>query len=91
MTTGLYHTFGHSARRAMTRGPTFEFGSLGRGDVLQSGERYRLFAMKDPNQVARFRALTDDPQLVMRLVYGDVYGNCWLHDIDEVQPLDECP
>jgi hypothetical protein len=75
----------------LTRTSTFEFGSLSRGDVLQAGERHRLFAMRDPNQVARFRALTDDAQLVIKVVYGDVYGNCWQYANDEVVPLERCP
>lgn len=57
------------------------------GSVLKPGEELRLFEIdKDPANAERLGALVADPGFAFRIVYADVYGNCWATTTAAVEP-----
>jgi hypothetical protein len=71
-------------------GPRF-YAIVRPGSVLKPGEELLLFEIdKDPVNAARLDALVADPGFALRIVYADVYGNCWVTTTAAVEPA-ACP
>jgi hypothetical protein len=68
------------------------FTGIGPGSVLKTDYPINLVGVWDNDSIARrVEFLITSKRFNLRLVYSDVYGNCWQLDNEKVTPLDECP
>jgi hypothetical protein len=66
-------------------------GALSPGSVLKSGEELILFQIdRDAKSADRLESFLAEPTFVLRVVYSDVYGNCWAATSRAVEPA-RCP
>lgn len=60
--------------------------------VFKSGEDMdMLLVTKNDTIVSQVNAMLKDSSFHIRILYADVYGNCWLLDREKVTELSSCP
>ncbi|MEO6287613.1 MAG: hypothetical protein ABIN80_16400 [Dyadobacter sp.] len=68
------------------------FDYIQNGSVIKSGDGVNLIGIYENDSLGRkLEEYITGQHLNLRLVYSDVYGNCWQLDQGKVTPLDECP
>lgn len=71
----------------------FFTGELTPEAVLKAGDMYSLYALSrnDEAMSNRLKAVVNDSSMHYRIVYSDIYNNCWVYDQGHITPLDNCP
>ncbi len=83
----------------LTRLPTkgtlkaaLDIAEIGKGSVVRPEGEIMLERVRSQTAVVQaLREMIMDSSFRYRVVYSDVYGNCWQNDRDVVTPLPDCP
>lgn len=72
------------------------YKSFKAGDVLKAGDEPELYITKNNNLVAgTFEEIVQDSVFQFRVIYSDVYDNCWQvtyrEDLNTITKLRRCP
>ncbi|WP_128543242.1 hypothetical protein [Larkinella soli] len=82
----MMERYGQGARIQM------DIADISPGNVLKSDGELVLGRLANSRPVAdALRGMIMDSSFHFRLVYADVYGNCWQNDQDQVTRLSRCP
>lgn len=69
-----------------------EYAGITPGRVVKAGEEVRLIVCQQDSVLAKkLGYLFRRDQTVIKLIYSDVYGNCWESDGLRYKPVDDCP
>jgi hypothetical protein len=84
-----YEELARTGRDPRLNGKYLGSATLEAGDVVQAGEEIKLLQI-DSDRPEGWRAFMTDGNFAMNVVYGDVYGNCWLLANERVRPIGRC-